>query len=196
MEPRKILVLNGHPMATSLSKGLTDAYANGAISAGHDVRHRHLSEMKFEIDFGIIGYEQSQNFEKDVQEFVTDLQWADHIVIATPLWWGGIPAKLKGLFDRALLPGLAYDPRVRKMGLPQPLLTEKSARILLTADTPMWAMRLFYRRAFQHQITRQILGFVGIKPTRHSHFAPVEHATPKKVESWLEHANKLGQRAA
>ncbi|MDN3719732.1 NAD(P)H-dependent oxidoreductase [Roseibium salinum] len=34
--------------------------------------------------------------------------WCEHFVVVHPLWWGGLPAKLKGVFDRILLPGMAF----------------------------------------------------------------------------------------
>lgn len=169
MTIRKIHILNGHPMKTSLS---------------------------FESDFGVHCYKQGINNEPVLKAFAKDLEWADQIVIATPLWWGGIPAKLKGLFDRILLPSFAYDPRNKKMGLPRPMLTGKTAHVMLTADTPMWAMRLMYNRAIQNQLTRQILAFVGIKPTKHSHYAPVEHIDSAKISKLLDEAKLLGQDAA
>ena len=33
---------------------------------------------------------------------------ADHLVFSFPVWWGGLPAKMKGFFDRVFLPGFAY----------------------------------------------------------------------------------------
>ena len=32
-----------------------------------------------------------------------------HIILHFPLWWFGVPAILKGWFDRVLVKGFAYD---------------------------------------------------------------------------------------
>ncbi|MGR3435708.1 MAG: NAD(P)H-dependent oxidoreductase [Shimia sp.] len=63
-------------------------------------------------------------------------------MIAAPLWWGGLPAVTKGLFDRILLPGRAFDTRQMRLGLPRPMLKGRSARLILTSHTPRWYMRL------------------------------------------------------
>ena len=117
--------------------------------------------------------------------------------MAAPLWWGAVPAKLKGLFDRALLPGRTFDTRnTNFVGIPAPLLTGKTARVLLTSDTPALLLWMFYGNAVKKFISRQILGFVGIKPTRFTTFAPATGAPETKVQSWLNQARVLGGKAA
>ena len=197
MSARKILILNGHPGQTSLSKSLCAAYQAAAEEAGHQVRCHDISQMQFDMDYGQGGYENPKPLEPDLVQFLKDLEWAEHVVMAAPLWWGAVPAKLKAVFDRALLPGRAFDTRnVSFMGLPAPMLTGKTARVLLTSDTPALWLRLFYGNAVKKFISRQILGFVGIKPRRFSTFAPATDAPEAKVITWLAAAGGLGAKAA
>ncbi|WP_293572963.1 NAD(P)H-dependent oxidoreductase [Phaeobacter sp.] len=194
---RKIIILNGHPAPTSLSKSLCEAYRAAAESRGHEVRYHDLSAMQFDLDFGQSGYKNAKPLEPDLARFADDLEWSDHVVLATPMWWGAVPAKLKGVFDRALLPGRAFDTRnVNFMGLPAPMLTGKTARVLLTSDTPAIWLRLMYGNAIKRFISSQVLGFVGIKPTRFSAFAPATDAQPAKVDGWIKKVAKLGLQAA
>ncbi|AHD07816.1 NAD(P)H-dependent oxidoreductase [Phaeobacter gallaeciensis] len=197
MSTRKIIILNGHPAPSSLSQSLCQTYQTAAEAGGHQVRYHDLPTMQFDIDYGQAGYQNVKPLEPDLADFLTDLEWADHIVMATPMWWGAIPAKLKGVFDRALLPGRAFDTRnVNVMGLPAPMLTGKTARVLLTSDTPALWLRLIYGNAIKRIISSQILGFVGIKPTRFSSFAPATDAAEKTVFSWQRKVADLGARAA
>ncbi len=193
---RRILVVDLHPSRLSLSAALAQAYRDGAEGAGHQVRSARLSDMTFNPDFGQSGFRNAPALEDDLQQFRDDLTWAEHLVLVTPLWWGGLPAKAKGLFDRILLPGYAFDPRQRRFGLPKPLLAGRTARVILTADTPGWAFRLMYRSALRHQLQRQILGYVGIRPMKLTHLAPVEHSTDTIRAGWLAQAGTLGQAAA
>lgn len=190
--PRKIILLNGHPAMTSLSRSLADAYADGAQKAGHDLRRLDLPDMSFDADFGQAGFRNAKPLEPDLDRFMSGLDWADHFVLVTPMWWGGLPARLKGLFDRAFLPGNSFDPRRKTMGLPLPLLKGRTARVMMTSDTPNWAQRVLYRRAMQVQLGRQILGFVGLRPVRFTHFSPVEHADERRIASWISQAGALG----
>jgi len=197
MTPKRVLVLHGHPGRASLCKSLTQTYAKSARAAGHDVREHDLGLMNFDMDFGDGGYENPKPLEPELEVFVSDLEWAEHFALSTPLWWGAIPAKLKGLFDRTLLPGRSFDTRnTTALGVPKPMMTGKTARVFLTADTPAFLLRLLYGDAIKKIISRQILGFVGIKPVRFTQFGPASHADATKVKSWINQAGKLGTRAA
>jgi putative NADPH-quinone reductase len=193
---RRILIVDLHPGRLSLSAALAQAYAAGAEAAGHAVRTTRLSEMSFDPDFGQAGFRNAPALEPDLEAFRDNLLWAEHVVLVAPMWWGGLPAKAKGLFDRILLPGFAFDPRQRRMGVPKPLLTGRTAHFILTSDTPALAFWLIYSRALKRQVHRQILAFVGLKPVRHTHFSPVEHSTPDLRARWLTNTRLLGSRAA
>lgn len=193
---RKILVLDGHPGHISLSSALCEAYANAARANGHQVRHVRLSQLTFDPDFGQAHYAGAKGLEPDLSSLLDAVEWADHLVVAFPLWWGGMPAKLKGLFDRILLPGRAFDPKIKRAGLPKPLLGGRSARILITSDTPGWALTWLYRNAILHQLKRHILHFVGVRPVRFSHLSVANGARADRIEAWLNQARRLGMTAS
>lgn len=192
---KRIYVLNGHPGGTSLSKQLSEAYAQAATQAGHDLRLTHLHDLTFDPDFGEGSYKTLKPLEDDLKAVAADLEWSEHVVLLTPMWWGGVPAKLKGLFDRVLLPGFAFDPRQKRLGLPKPLLAGRTARLILTSDTPDWFFRLAYGRAMVRQLRVQVFGFVGIKPLRVAHFSEASHPAPKVVERWSDAVAALGRAA-
>lgn len=194
---KRIFILNGHPAEQSLSRTLVEAYADAARRAGHEVRLTHLHDMKFDADFGWADYQTPKVLEPVLEQWVQDLSWSEHFMMSTPMWWGGLPAKVKGLFDRALLPGRAFDTRKKtRLGLPMPLLTGRTARVVVTSDTPGWFMRLAYKNALFWQLRRQILEFVGLKPTRLTHLGPASDAKPDQVQRWVKQIQALGAKAA
>ncbi|WP_153769798.1 NAD(P)H-dependent oxidoreductase [Labrenzia sp. CE80] len=192
---RKILILDGHPEQGSYCEALTKSYAKGAARAGHDVRVHRLAEMTFDPDFGTSDFKKAPPLEPDLQAFWDDLVWCDHLVLAHPLWWGGLPARLKGLFDRALLPGKAFKYN-RGKDMPDPLLKGRSSRILMTSDTPPLFFRWIYGSSVKKQTQRQILKFVGFAPNRFSQFASMIKSTPDQRKDWLDKVEDLGRRAA
>lgn len=197
MTPKRIFVLNGHPAETSLTGALASAYAEAARSAGHEVRITQLHDLDFDADFGFGGYARVKPLEPALEAVLSDIEWSEHVVLAAPMWWGGVPAKLKGLFDRALLPGRAFDTRkTTAFGLPQPMLSGRTGRIILTADTPGWFLRFVYRSAVVRQLRDQVLGFVGIRPARVSYFAGASHPKPGLVDSWQRRIRVAGAAAA
>ena len=196
MTPKRIFVLNGHPAETSLNRTLAEAYAEAARAAGHDVRVTHLNDLAFDPDYGFGGYTNRKPLEDGLETVLTDIEWSEHMVLTTPMWWGSLPAKLKGLFDRAFLPGRAFNTRETNwMGMPKPMLTGRTGRVIMTSDTPNWFQRIVYRHAMLRQVRDQILGFVGIKPARFTHFTGASHPEPATIEKWVSTVRGLGTAA-
>lgn len=186
MQPKRIFVLNGHPAESSLNRTLAESYAEAARDAGHEVRITHLHDLQFDPDFGFGGYSQHKPLEPELEQVLEDIEWAEHMVLTTPMWWGGLPAKLKGLFDRAFLPGRTFNTRKTNwMGMPAPMLSGRTGRVIITSDTPGWFVRWVYRNAMLRQVRDQIFGFVGIKPARLTYFAGASHPKPGVVKRWI-----------
>jgi len=197
MSAKRIFVLDGHPGETSLSRNLALAYADAAQAAGHSARLRHLHGMDFDADFGGGGYGCAKSLEPDLDFVMADIEWAEHVVIATPVWWGGLPARLKWLIDRAFLPDRSFDTRnTTVLGLPRPPLGGRTGRVVLTSDTPGVYFRLVYRNALMRQLRRQVPGFVGIAPTRITHSAGASDPRPGMAENWRATVRRLGRAAA
>ena len=191
----RIFILNGHPADTSLNMALAQTYAVAAKAAGNDVRTQNLSEMDFDIDYGLSGFENPKPLEPTLETMMQNIEWCEHLVLVTPMWWGGIPAKLKGAIDRTFLPGRAFDSRVPPGKMPLPMLSGRSARVILTSDTPRWILSLMYRSAIVHQLRKQVLKFVGITPTRFTFLSGASHPKTGQVDSWLKQISALGRSA-
>ena len=196
MTSKRIFVLNGHPAATSLTRTMAQTYAAAAQKAGHEVRITHLHDIDFDMDYGFAGYAQHKPLEPCLEAVQVDIEWAEHVVLTTPMWWGGLPAKLKGLIDRVFLPGWAFDTRKQTLGMPQPMLKGRSARAIVLSDTPGIFFSLFYRNALLRQIKGQIFRFVGFKPVKISHFAPAGNATPEKADKWIGKVEAIAREGA
>ena len=147
------------------------------------------------MDFEFSRYSDAKPLEPDLEKFISDLKQADHFVLCTPMWWGGLPAKLKGLIDRSFLPGSVFDTRVKKGKMPKPMLKNITGRVIITSDTPGWIMNLIYRNALINQLKGQIFGFIGIKPTKIFWCAGASHVNKEKIDQWVQEVKKLGALA-
>ena len=103
----KLFLFVGHPRETSLSHALADAYQRGAEEQGAEIRRMNLHEMAFDPDL-TDGYKKRKDHEACLTEFLENTMWADHLAWFHPLWWGGMPAKMQGVIDRAFLPGITF----------------------------------------------------------------------------------------
>ena len=56
-----------------------------------------------------LGYHEVPSNQLPLKRHVERLQWAEGIVFCFPTWCFGLPAMLKGYFDRLFMPGVAFD---------------------------------------------------------------------------------------
>ena len=189
---KRILVILGHPSSNSFCGALAERYAQSALRAGHEVRQLWLGNMNFDPVLRE-GYQQVQPLEADLRRAQVDILWAEHLTLVYPIWWGGVPALLKGFFDRVFLPGFAFRYREGK-AFPDKLLRGRSAHLLVTMDTPPWYYRWIYRMPGLHQIRKTTLAFCGIKPRRTLTFGPILGASDSQREAWLRQAQAIASQ--
>lgn len=186
-----ILIINGHPNPDSYCSALCKAYARGANKAGHNVSVLHLHELTFNLNL-TGGYSKDTKLEADVIFSQEKISWANHIVVVHPVWWGSVPALLKGFFDRVLLPGFAF--KYRKEGqLWDKLLSGKTASIIYTADTPVFIYRYLFLSPSVNMVKNRVLGFCGIKTKKVVCVAPIRKSTQEFRERWITRIEGLGQ---
>lgn len=122
----KTLIVYANPEPTSFSAALKDLAQNTLAGLGHEVVVSDLYAENFNpvagrhdfntvADAGRFHYQQEQLKASQEQGFSDELVReqkrvadADLFIFVYPLWWGGMPAILKGWFDRVLAYGFAY----------------------------------------------------------------------------------------
>lgn len=172
------LVIDGHPNPNSLTTALARRYAD---SHG-DARLLTVRDLDFDPILHA-GHRGEQPLEPDLAEALEAIFDADHIVVATPVWWASTPALLKGFFDRVLLPKVTY--RYRPSGLPEGLLRGRTGRLIVTSDSPRVWLTLV-GDSTRVQVRNETMRFCGIRPTRISRFTNVRTSTPARRSAWLE----------
>jgi len=189
---KKILIINGHPDKESLCFGLAESYMKGAESAGAVCTIVNLIDLKFNPIL-MHGYRERTELEPDLLKIQQDIVDADHLVFVYPTWWGTYPALLKGFIDRVFLPGFAFKYRDNSLFWDK-LLKGKTARLIVTMDTPAWYYSLIYRSPGHNSMKKGLLGFCGIKPVKIITFGPVKTSNEKRRTDWLAICEKLGKR--
>jgi NAD(P)H dehydrogenase (quinone) len=192
--PKKILVILGQPQRMSYGGALAQAYAEGAREAGAEVEELFLGDLKFNA-CGTTGNPQSRDLEPDLARAQEAIKWADHLVFVYPIWWGTIPALLKGFIEQVFLPGFAVNFREHSLWWDK-LLTGRSARLIVTLNTPSWYYRWVYGRPGHNTMKRTILEFCGIKPVRITEVGPIKDSTDQKRKQWLGQVHAIGRQLA
>lgn len=192
----RILIVLAHPRGrASLCGALATAYAEGArASTAATLRLIDLSVTRFDRDLRTAS-PRDQPLEPDLLELRQAVEWANHIVLAFPTWWGTMPGLLKSALDRVLVPGWAFRITAGGTGY-EGCLHGRSAEIVTTMDTPAAVYRLVYGAPGYRALGRATLGFCGIEVSRITRFGPVRTSTAQERERWVARARELGVHAA
>lgn len=182
------LIIDGHPNADSYCAAIAATYAEANTTS----TLLALRDLNFDHNMRH-GYTRRQDLEPDLERAWQLLLDADHIVVVTPVWWGSVPALLKGFFDRILLPHRAY--RIRPSGLPEGLLAGRTGRLVVTADSPLWYLPLVGDTTVRH-VRQLTMRFCGIRPVRATRIGPIKHSTLEQRERWLAKVAGLGRADA
>src|SRR4030065_664403 len=74
------------------------------------------------------------------------------------------------------------------------LLKGRTARLIVTLNTPPLFYRLLFRRAGHITMKRSILEFCGIAPVNITDVGPMKNSSAEKREKWIQQARILGAR--
>ena len=177
-----VLVIDGHPDAQSLCAALAQRHAEGLREGGATVELIALRDLAFDPILHA-GYRAQQAVEPDLLRAQAALRACRRLVIVTPIWWGSVPALLKGFFDRTLARGWAF--RYRPNGTPEGLLAGRSARLIVTTDSPGWYLRWVQGSPTERALVRSTLRFCGFKPVAVTRLGPVHGASEARRRQWL-----------
>lgn len=189
---KKILIVNGHPNQDSLIFALADAYKKGASQANAIIKEIVIRDLQFNPNLQF-GYQKRTELEPDLLDAWEKIQWAEHLVFVFPIWWGGMPAVMKGFFDRLFLPGFAFAYRENSVWWDK-LLTGKTAHIIATMDTPYWYFKWIYGNPGINQLKKNTLEFCGIQPVKVTVFSPVRNKKQEVLKKYIDKTEQLGRK--
>jgi putative NADPH-quinone reductase len=140
----RFLVIYAHPVEDSYQSAIHRCVVAALTKAGHEVDDCDLYAEGFQpvltrkerIDYHDVTINRAIA-PRDVER----LQRCQGLVFVFPTWWYGMPAILKGYFDRVWLPGVAFDVQGPKT---IPLLTHiVRLGVVTTFGSPWWLNKLY-----------------------------------------------------
>ena len=191
---KKILIIQGHPDEESFSNALAEAYQQGASKSSAEIKEIKIRDLDFDIVLKY-GYRKRTELEPDLLDAQEKIQWADHLVWVYPVWWGSIPALMKGFIDRTFLPGFAFKYRENSPWWDK-LLTGRTARLICTLDQPAWYYKWVYGQPSHNAMKKLTMHFMGIKPVKITTLGPIKNSSDQKRKQWIAKVEKLGEKLA
>ena len=136
----RVLVVYCHPVETSFHAALHQEVLRNLEAAGHEVDDCDLYAEGFDPVLSReerLGYHEVPSNQLPLKPYVERLQRAEGIVFCFPTWCFGLPAMLKGYFDRLFMPGVAFD--LSDPANVRPMLTNiKRVSAVVTYGRPRW----------------------------------------------------------
>lgn len=181
----KTLVIYAHPNINSLNHAILENVVKGLTEAKREFEIVDLYKEKFDPILVIDEQHKRRDLINDsyTEEYRRKIVQADRLIFIYPIWWYGVPAILKGFFDRVFVSGFAfqYDGK-----LPMGLLKNKSAWVIYTIDSPSFYIRWFRKNAEWTVVRDAILKFCGIKKIKRTRLTSVKHSTFETRQKWLQ----------
>jgi len=188
---KNILLIQGHPDSESFNFALHAAYKKGA-EANENVKIEEIIVRDLDFNPNLeYGYRKRTELEPDLLESIEKIKRADHIVLFFPVWWGSMPAILKGFFDRTFLPTIAFKKREGSVWWDK-YFTGKSARVVTTMDQPTWFYRWINGRPTYYALKKLTFQFVGISKVKMTTIGPLRLSKEEWRKKQLMKVEKLG----
>jgi NAD(P)H dehydrogenase (quinone) len=186
----KYLIIFAHPNSASFSSSLVKALSEHLANKGNEVKIRNLYEIGFNTvlsadDFSSFADNQTP---EDIAVEQGYVKWAEHIIFAFPVWWGGMPAIMKGYIDRVLVEGFAYE-YVDEGSSGNGLLSHLKGSMICTTGLSSEDFK-DSENAMKVIAEKTIFGFTGIEPCKQLFYGSVPIVSDEVRKSYIENAIK------
>lgn len=173
----------------------------GLQSAGHEVRDFDLYAKGFNPVMSPDERRNYENVKKNriyVEEYVDALLWAQALVLCFPTWWYGMPAILKGYFDRVWIPGVVFQVSQTGLSNIMPKLSNLThLSVVTTCGSPWWFTRIYMGNPNRRVLLNGIQAVCRhrLKTTFLAHYS-MDRSTPQSRARFLgtvrEHFSAFG----
>lgn len=183
----KILVIYSNHHAGNFNADLLDGIREHFVKKGDEVAIRDLYQQNFDPvlrtrDFEMISAGETPEDILKEQSFV---KWADVMLFIYPIWWGGMPAIMKGYIDKVFAWGFAYKSNGNGV---YPLLTGKRAMIINTLGQSRAEYEKGMFQAMDRINNEGIFGFCGIELISQNYFASIHSITDQQKRENIKQA--------
>lgn len=186
----RVLVIYSHPYEGSFNHAILENTIEGLKHAGNEYSVIDLNEEGFNpvlTKEELKVYPAGEFLDSRVGEYLSKIKEADHLVFIFPIWWGGVPAVLKGFFDKVFLKKETYE---FKGMLPVPKLKGRSATVISTMNAPKLFYNCFLKAPIKQTAIKSTLKLCGIKPVKWIEFSRVVDCSSRTREKMLEKVRK------
>lgn len=185
----RVLVVYAHPLADSFAAALHRAVLAALRQAGHAVDDCDLYAEGFDPVLTAAerrAYNAPEPELSAVAEHVARLKAADALVLCFPTWWYGMPAILKGYFDRVWAKDVAFTLPEGGGAIRPALFNIKKFWVVTTYGSPWWLVKLVLRDPVRAVLLGGLARLCGSGvETRFLALYNIDGATPARCAAFL-----------
>jgi NAD(P)H dehydrogenase (quinone) len=186
----QVLVIYCHPVAESFAAAAHAAVLQTLAAGGHDVTDVDLYAENFDPVMSRqerLDYQKTERNVRPVRKYDEQLVAAEAIVLVYPAWWYGMPAMLKGYFDRVWLPGVAFDVTPDGRVLTERLQRIRRIVVVTTYGGPWWMVRIALGDPARKVVSRAIRALCarGCRVDWYVHYN-MDRATQRQLSRFLD----------
>jgi putative NADPH-quinone reductase len=136
----RVMLLYAHPLPESFHATLHRTAVEALREAGHEVDDCDLNAEGFNPVLSEAerrDYDDLSRNRAPVADYIARVERAEALVLCFPTWTMGLPAILKGFFDRVMVPGFAFHLDAGKPVRPG-LTNIKKLAAIVTYGRPWW----------------------------------------------------------
>jgi putative NADPH-quinone reductase len=190
----RVLVVYCHPVAESFAAAAHRTVLEALAEAGHEVTDADLYAEDFDPVMSRqewLDYLNTARNERLIKRYDDQLVAEEAIVMVYPAWWYGMPAMLKGYFDRVWLPGVAFDVTPNGKVNTDRLRHIRRIMVVTTYGASWWMVRLALGDPARKIVSRAIRALCarGCRVNWYVHYN-MDRATHRQLSRFLDRVRR------
>jgi len=189
----KALIIYAHPYEGSFCHAVKEKVVETLKNEGKEYNLIDLYEDNFNPVMSgedLKLYSKGETTDKNVERYLEILGETDSLFVIFPVWWGVMPAILKGFFDKVFLPKRAYV--YMKSGLLKPKFPQiKKTVIFNTLGGPKIYHNWILLFPVKKVVVNTTLKMIGAKSVKILQFDSMKKSSDQKRAKWLENVKKI-----
>lgn len=191
----KSTVILAHPWHGSYNKAICDTVIDSLTKSGKDATLIDLYKDGFIASLSeeeLAVYMKGKALDDNVLRYQQMLNNSDELILIFPIWWYGMPAILRGFFDKVMIDGFAFEPD--SSGKLQGKLTNiKRVTLISTSEIPTWYLKYVTGDSIRKPFMSRTLKDLGITSSKWFNIGRVGSTTDEKRRDFLDMIHRYFQ---
>lgn len=157
-----ITIILAHPWHGSFNKAIVDTLVSKYKEEGKETQVIDLHQDNFNPSYNekdLADYNKGISNDPLVHKYQKMLKNSSELILVFPIWWGTMPASLKGFFDKVMLLNFAFN---YENGWTTLLNNINKGTVITTSQSSTE----FFRNSIEGCVIPQMLESIGIKDTK------------------------------